>query len=102
VHRWRSAWAAEARMISEDLEQLHLERSWQPHCVACERFAPGRQPALPQLDAAMRGRGHGRGRTWAAQLAWGGSWQLELYRRHGLILGRQGCALDEGQHSAVA
>lgn len=81
LHRWRSAWSAEARLCSESVEDLHLERSWQAHSVACERF--GQVGSLPcrgfMPQAAVEDRVAGV--TWAAQLACGGSWQMEFYRR---------------------
>lgn len=44
-HRIRSAWSLEGRLVSETLEQLHLERSWQAHSVVCERYGQvGTQP----------------------------------------------------------
>ncbi len=81
IHRWRTSWAAEARLVSDDVEHLHLERSWQPHSVNVERFGQvGTLPCrgfMPQCAVEDTVAGV----TWAAQLAWGGSWQMELYRR---------------------
>lgn len=81
VHRARAAWSAEGRWECRTLEELGLERSWQPHAVRCERF--GQVGSLPvrgwfpcvvveDVDAGV---------CWGAQLAWPGSWQMELYRR---------------------
>ncbi len=81
AHRLRSGWSAEARLISEPIEHLHLERSWTGHAVACERFGQvGTMPvrgfapfvAIEDTEARV---------VWGAQIAWAGSWQMELYRR---------------------
>lgn len=81
VHRLRTSWSAEARLTSDSIEHLHLERSWQPHSVASERF--GQVGSLPCRGffplAAVEDQTAGV--TWAAQLACGGSWQMEFYRR---------------------
>lgn len=101
IHRWRTSWAAEARLVSEDAEHLHLERSWQPHSVACERFGQvgslpcrGWMPQCAVEDTAA-------GVTWAAQLAWGGSWQMELYRRGDRLALSGGLADREFGHWSV-
>ncbi|MES4901670.1 MULTISPECIES: glycoside hydrolase family 36 protein [unclassified Streptomyces] len=88
VHRVRSAWSAEARLVSDTVEQLHLERPWVNIGTVAERFgAPGSMPAagwMPWLavedtEAQV---------VWGVQLAAGGPWQLELLRsRDGLAIG---------------
>jgi alpha-galactosidase len=81
VHRFRSAWSAEGRPISERIEDLHLEPSWGVHGIRAERFGQvGSLPTngwFPRLGLEDRRAGV----TWAAQLAHPGSWQFELYRR---------------------
>lgn len=81
VHRFRSGWCAEGRLISQTIEQLHLERSWHGSAVYSERFgqvgsmpARGWFPFLAIEDTVA-------GVVWAAQLAWAGSWQMEIYRQ---------------------
>lgn len=85
VHRFRSSWSAEGRHVAEPIEQLQLERSWSGHAVACERFGQvGTMPVrgfFPWLAVEDREIGV----FWAAQLAWPGSWQMELYRRDDLL-----------------
>jgi alpha-galactosidase len=80
-HRFRSHWSAEARPVSESIEELHLERSWIGHAQMSERF--GQTGSLPVRGyfpfAAIEDRK--KKVTWAAQLATPGSWQMELYRR---------------------
>ncbi len=82
VHRFRSAWSAEGRLETRTLEELHLERSWSGAGLFSERFGQvGTMPvrrwfpfvALEDTEAGV---------TWAAQLAWAGSWQLEVARQN--------------------
>ncbi|ADI10518.1 family 36 glycoside hydrolase [Streptomyces bingchenggensis BCW-1] len=88
VHRIRSAWSAEARLVSATAEQLHLERPWVNIGTVAERFgAPGSMPAagwMPWLAVEDTEAGV----VWGVQLAAGGPWQLELLRsRDGLAIG---------------
>lgn len=80
LHRYRSNWSNEGRPLVESLESLNLERSWMGVGVRTERFGQvGSMPVnrwFPQValqDTAA-------GVTWAAQIAWCGSWQLEVFR----------------------
>jgi alpha-galactosidase len=82
VHRFRSVWSAEGRLQTQALEQLHLERSWSGAGLFSERFGQlgtmpvrGWFPFVAVEDAVA-------GVVWAAQLAWAGSWQMEVSRRH--------------------
>ncbi len=80
-HRFRSWWSMEGRQDSASLEALHLERSWsgQPHVV--ERFGQiGTMPVRKWFPCAAV-EDKTAGVVWAAQLAWAGSWQMELIRR---------------------
>lgn len=82
VHRFRSGWSAEGRLETQSLEQLHLERSWSGAGAFSERFGQlGTMPvrkwfpfvALEDTQAGV---------VWGAQLAWSGSWQMEIFRQH--------------------
>lgn len=82
VHRFRTGWSAEGRLETRAIEELHLERSWSGAGVFSERFGqigtmPVRKwfPFLAIEDAVA-------GVLWGAQLAWAGSWQMEIFRRH--------------------
>jgi alpha-galactosidase len=82
VHRFRSVWSAEGRLDTQTVEQLHLERSWSGAGLFSERFGQvgtmpvrGWFPIVAAEDTAA-------GVTWAAQLAWPGSWQMEITRQH--------------------
>lgn len=80
VHRLRTSWSAEARPVADTIEGLHLERSWLGVARLSERFGQvGTMPtrgwfpfvAIEDTIANV---------TWGAQLAWAGSWQLEVAR----------------------
>lgn len=81
LHRFRSAWTAEGRHENRRLEDLQIERTWIGGSVTCERF--GQIGSLPVRGffpvAAIEDTEAGV--TWAAQIAWAGSWQMEVYRR---------------------
>jgi alpha-galactosidase len=81
LHRFRSWWSLEGRPDSVSLENLHLERSWTTVGAYSERFGQlGSKPVSKWFPtAAVEDRT--RGIVWAAQLAWAGSWQMELFRR---------------------
>ncbi len=85
VHRLRSGWSSEARLVSQPFEELHLERAWSDHAVNVERF--GQVGTMPVRRFAPCAGIEDRvtGVTWAAQLAWAGSWQMELFGRGGQV-----------------
>lgn len=81
LHRFRSSWSAEGRHVCQAVEELNLERSWSGHGVRVERFGQvGSMPVrgyFPFVGVEDRAEGI----FWGAQLAWAGSWQMEVYRR---------------------
>jgi alpha-galactosidase len=85
VHRIRTGWSSEARLVSESFEDLHLERAWTDHAVNVERF--GQVGSMPVRGFAPCAgiEDTVAGVTWAAQLAWAGSWQMELFGRGGQV-----------------
>lgn len=91
VHRFRSAWSAEGRRDTRDIEDLQLERSWSGHGAACERF--GQLGSMPVRGffpfVAVEDRVAGV--LWGAQLACPGSWQMEIFRKDDFV------ALSGGQ-----
>ncbi len=98
VHRIRSVWSAEGRVVSEALEDLQLETSWSRHGVRAERF--GQTGSLPVRKffpfVAVEDRVSQV--TWAVQLACPSSWQIELYRRTGSLCVSGGLADFEFGH----
>lgn len=93
IHRIRSTWSNEGRVVSEVAEDLQLEPSWALHGVRVERF--GQVGSLPVRKffpfVAVEDRAHAV--VWAAQVATPGSWQIELWRR-GRTLGLSGGLAD--------
>ena len=81
AHRFRSGWSAEGRLVTETIEQLHLERSWSGHAFFSERFGQvGTMPVRKWFPFAAV-EDTAAGVLWGAQLAWAGSWQMEIFRR---------------------
>lgn len=98
VHRFRSHWSAEGRLETRSIEELHLERSWSGSGAYSERFGQvGSMPvrgwfpfvALEDTQAGV---------TWGAQLAWAGSWQMEIFRQHDPVCLSGGLADREFGH----
>lgn len=80
-HRFRSWWSAEGRTESTPLETMHHERSWGGFSAVNERFGQvGTMPVRKWFSTAAL-EDQTCGVVWAAQLAWAGSWQMELFRR---------------------
>ena len=81
LHRWRSAWSLEGRLVSETLEDVHLVPNYAGAGAVAERFGQvGTMPVRGWFPQAVV-EDTVAGVCWGAQLAWGGSWQLEAYRR---------------------
>lgn len=81
IHRLRSSWSAEGRLVSEKAEDLQLEPSWKQYSANSVRFGSvgsfpvrGYVPFCAVEDTV-------NGVTWAAAATQGSSWQMELYRR---------------------
>ena len=98
LHRARSFWSAEGRWDSTPIEALGLEPAWAPFCYHVEKFGSvGSMPvrtffpfvALEDVKASV---------TWGAQLAWHGSWQIEVARRDDFVSLSGGLADREFGH----
>lgn len=80
VHRLQSRWSQEGRLLSQSIEELQLEKSWNGNCVRCERFGQvGSMPVnhyFPFLAVEDRKTGV----FWGAQIAHPASWQMEIFR----------------------
>ncbi|MBT1172749.1 alpha-galactosidase [Bifidobacterium sp. MA2] len=81
LHRMRSTWSAEGRLLSQPVEDLELEPSWQRFSANSVRFGsigsfPVREwvPFVGLTDTRA-------GVTWAAATTHASSWQIEAYRR---------------------
>ncbi|HSI07609.1 MAG TPA: glycoside hydrolase family 36 protein [Rariglobus sp.] len=82
IHRFRSAWSAEGRLETRTLEELHLERSWSGAGLFSERFGQIGTMPVRRWFPFVALEDTGAGVTWAAQLGWGGSWQMEIARQN--------------------
>lgn len=81
LHRLRSKWSHEGRLVSEKIEDLQLEPSWSNWSVGVERFgAIGSMPVLKYFPfVAVEDTVNNV--LWGAQLAHESSWQMEVYRQ---------------------
>lgn len=81
LHRLRSKWSHEGRLVSEKIEDLQLEPSWSNWSVGVERFgAIGSMPVLKYFPfVAVEDTVNSV--LWGAQLAHESSWQMEVYRQ---------------------
>jgi alpha-galactosidase len=98
VHRFRSVWSAEGRLDTQRIEQLHLERSWSGSGLFSERFGQvgsmpvrGWFPFVAVEDTIA-------GVVWGANLAWAGSWQMEISRQDDQVCISGGLADREFGH----
>lgn len=80
LHRAKSWWSAEGRIVTDVLEEMHFERSWSGHGTRVEKF--GQIGSLPVRNyfpfAAIEDEAVGV--TWAFQVGCASSWQMELRR----------------------
>ena len=81
IHRLRSTWSAEGRLVTEAAEDLQLEPSWKCYSANSVRFGSvGSFPVRGFVPfCAVEDTAHSV--TWAAAAAQGSSWQMELYRQ---------------------
>ncbi len=81
VHRLRSKWSHEGRLVTETVEDLQLEPSWSNWSVGVERF--GQRGSMPVMKyfpfVAVEDKVNHV--LWGVQLAHEASWQMELYRQ---------------------
>ena len=80
VHRAKSSWSMEGRILSESVEDLQLEPSWTNYGYRVEKFGVrGSMPVNGYFPfAAVEDRRAGV--TWAMQIACPSSWQIEFRR----------------------
>ncbi|MBR2697121.1 MAG: alpha-galactosidase, partial [Clostridia bacterium] len=81
LHRLRSKWSNEGRLVSEAIEDLQLEPSWARHGAASEKFGQvGSMPVRRWFPFAAV-EDVQSGVLWGVQLHAPASWQIEVYRR---------------------
>jgi alpha-galactosidase len=98
VHRFRSAWSAEGRLETRSLEELHLERSWSGAAALSERFGQVGSMPVRRWFPFVAIEDTVAGVIWGAQLAWAGSWQMEIFRQHDEVCLSGGLADREFGH----
>jgi alpha-galactosidase len=82
AHRFHSGWSAEGRLETRSLEELHLERSWSGAALFSERFGQVGSMPVRKWFPFVAIEDTTAGVLWGAQLAWAGSWQMEIFRQH--------------------
>ena len=82
IHRFRSAWSAEGRLETRSIENLHLERSWSGAGAFSERFGQLGTMPVRKWFPFVAAEDTEAGVLWGAQLAWAGTWQLEIFRQN--------------------
>ena len=81
IHRLRSKWSHEGRLVTEKAEDLQLEPSWSNWSVGVERF--GQRGSMPVMKyfPFVSVEDSDNHVLWGVQLAHEASWQLEVYRQ---------------------
>lgn len=98
LHRARSFWSAEGRFSSEKIEDLGLEAAWAPFGFRVEKFGSvGSMPVRAFFPFVAIEDTHAKV-VWGAQLAWHGSWQIEVARRDDFLSLSGGLADREWGH----
>lgn len=81
LHRFTSYWSAEGRHQCDTLEALNMEPSWSQWAPKTTRIGQiGTMPVRAYFPV-MGLEDSKNGITWAANLAWAGSWNMELFRQ---------------------
>lgn len=98
IHRIRSAWSMEGRLVSDSAENLQLEPAWSYHAIRCERF--GQVGSLPvnRWFPWLMIEDDANGVFWGAQIAHNASWQMEIYRKDDALAISGGLADRECGH----
>lgn len=98
LHRIRSKWSAEGRLVTDTIEDLQLEPSWSYWSVNSERFGSIGSMPVKTFFPFMAVEDTKCDVTWAAALAVESSWQMEAYRRDGALMMSGGLADREFGH----
>lgn len=98
VHRFRAVWSAEGRMVTDSIENLHLERCWAGDMKFSERFGQvGSMPVRGWFPTALV-EDTAAGVVWGVRVACPTSWQLEVGRRFDDVVLSGGLADREFGH----
>jgi alpha-galactosidase len=81
VHRFRTWWSNEGRHECRPIEDYQLTRSWVGFNTCSERFGQVGTMPVRKFFPFVAIEDTEAGVVWGAQLAWAGSWQMEICRR---------------------
>lgn len=81
LHRFTSFWSSEGRHRCETLEELNMETSWSKWIPKVTRIAQIGSMPVRGYFPTMGLEDEKNGVTWAVNLAWAGSWSMELFRQ---------------------
>ena len=98
LHRFRSWWCNEGKHESVLLEDLHLIRNWRGIMLINERFGQVGSSPVRNFFPFIAIEDTEAGIIWGAQLAWAGSWQMEVTRRADAVSISGGLADHEFGH----
>ena len=85
LHRLRSSWSFEGRHEIQSIEELGLERAWVEHPLCSERFGMTGTKPTKRWFPMMALEDREAGVFWGVQLAWAGSWQMEIFRQDDFV-----------------
>lgn len=81
IHRLRSKWSHEGRLVTETAEDLQLEESWSTWSVSTERFGQVGSMPVKKYFPFVAIEDKKNQVFWGASLAIETSWQMEIYRQ---------------------
>lgn len=81
LHRFRSNWSREARLVSDRIEDLQLSPSWHVAQSATEKIGVVGSWTTNNWYPQMLLEDEVAGVTWGMRLACASSWQMELFRQ---------------------
>ncbi len=81
IHRFRTWWSHEGRHECRPIEDFQLIRSWSGFNTCSERFGQVGTMPVRKFFPFLAVEDTEAGVLWGAQLAWAGSWQMEITRR---------------------
>ncbi len=81
IHRLRSKWSQEGRLVTETAEDLQLEPSWSTWSVTDEKYGQVGSMPVKKYFPFVGVEDKVNHVLWGAQLAVESSWQIEIYRQ---------------------
>jgi alpha-galactosidase len=81
LHRFKTFWSREGRHVIDSINSLQMFPSWHVAHYANEKFGQVGSWSTNGWYPQMALEDRQAGVMWGVRLAWGGSWQMELFRR---------------------